>query len=92
MQNDILQQAMWWIGVVEIPVLVALFTLIWSVMRDLTNFRMEVARTYASAIQVRELEQRLTAHLLRIEAKLDTTALKAENLSAQAKFHEKGEM
>ena len=83
MTSDFLTSALWWISVVEIPALVGLFALILTVMRDLANFRLFVAQNYASFTQTRELEQRLTAHLLRIEAKLDTTALKAENLSAR---------
>ena len=83
MDTFLLQQIMGWISLVEIPVLGALFGMILSVMRDVAAFRVDVARTYASSTQVRELELRLTAHLLRIEAKLDSTALKAENLSAR---------
>ncbi len=83
MNDTFLDQARWWIGVVEIPALVALFTLVWANARDLANFRLDVAKNYASSLQVRELEQRLTAHLLRIEAKLDTTALKTESLSTR---------
>ncbi len=51
----------------------------------LGEFKLEVAQTYASQGDMRELEARLTAHLLRIEAKLDVTALKAE--AAKAKSH-----
>jgi hypothetical protein len=83
MDHDLIQGAMWWISIIEIPALIGLFTLIMGVMRELANFRIEVAKTYASSQQVRELEMRLTSHLLRIEAKLDRTALKAENLSAR---------
>lgn len=49
----------------------------------LNAFKLEVARNYASQKDLRDLEDRLTSHLLRIEAKLDTTALKAEALSAK---------
>lgn len=48
-------------------------------------FKLEVAKTYASHKDSRELEARITSHLLRIEAKLDTTALKAEALSAKTR-------
>ena len=40
-------------------------------------FKLEVAKTYASQKDLRALEVRLVDHLLRIEAKLDATALKA---------------
>ncbi len=45
-------------------------------------FKLEVARHYASHGDVRMLEKRLVEHLLRIESKLDQTALKAEGLLA----------
>ncbi len=46
-------------------------------------FKLEVAKTYASQRDLRALEGRLVAHLLRIETKLDKTALKTENLSGK---------
>ena len=53
-------------------------------LREALNaFKLEVAKTYASQSDLRDLEARLVAHLLRIEAKLDTTALKAEALGAK---------
>lgn len=55
--------------------------------RDALNaFKLEVAKTYASHRDLRDLEGRLVSHLLRIEAKLDTTALKAEAASAKSDF------
>lgn len=86
----------WWVTAVEIPALTSLFWLFWRnkaesdrsfiLMRgELTEFRVEVAKCYAQARDVRELENRLTSHLLRIEAKLDTTALKTESLNAKQK-------
>ncbi len=38
---------------------------------DLAAYKLEVARTYASLVHLKEVETRLTEHLLRIEAKLD---------------------
>ena len=49
----------------------------------LSSFKLEVAKHYAPASEMRELEDRIVAHLLRIEAKLDKTALKTEALQAQ---------
>lgn len=46
----------------------------------LSAFKLEVAKSYASVSDLRDLETRLVSHLLRIEAKLDTTALKTEGL------------
>ncbi|MGH1403618.1 MAG: hypothetical protein ACRBDL_05195 [Alphaproteobacteria bacterium] len=46
-------------------------------------FKLEVAKTYASQRDLRALEGRLVGHLLRIEKKLDQTALKAEATSVR---------
>jgi hypothetical protein len=46
-------------------------------------FKLEVAKTYASQTDLKSLEDRLVAHLLRIETKLDATALKAEAVRAK---------
>jgi hypothetical protein len=92
----------WWIACVEIPLISALFWMIWNAKQTqeesyrqvhamleartaqlreaLSSFKLEVARTYAQISDLRDLESRLTGHLLRIEAKLDQTALKAEGL------------
>ena len=53
----------------------------------LYGFKLEVAKSYASVSDMRELEGRLVSHLLRIEAKLDSTAMKAEALKG-ALYHE----
>lgn len=54
-----------------------------SQLRDaLGAFKLEVAKGYASIGDMRELEDRLVGHLLRIEAKLDRTAMKTEALRA----------
>ena len=54
-------------------------------LRDALNaFKLEVAKTYASQNDLRQTEERITEHLLRIESKLDQTALKAEALKARA--------
>lgn len=81
----------WWITAVELPVLSALFWLmhknkkesdkgIAALREGLMDFKLEVAKSYASITDVKDLEVRLVGHLLRIEAKLDRTALKAEAL------------
>ena len=55
-------------------------------MREaLAAFKLEVAKNYASITDLKELETRLVGHLLRIEAKLDTTAMKTEALHAERK-------
>jgi hypothetical protein len=48
-------------------------------------FKLEVAKTYASQTDLKALEDRLVSHLLRIETKLDATAIKAAELKAKEK-------
>jgi hypothetical protein len=48
----------------------------------LLAFKLEVAKSYATACDMKDLETRIVAHLLRIEAKLDKTALTAAELKA----------
>jgi hypothetical protein len=93
---------LWWVSVIDIPALTALFGLIWHVknkgeeavremhrlvdnrsmqLREaLSAHKLETAKSYARLSHVHALEDRLTRHLLRIEAKLDRTALKTEAL------------
>lgn len=40
---------------------------------SLSEFKLEVARTYVPLSLIRDVDRRLSAQLLRIEAKLDTT-------------------
>ncbi len=99
------EAALWWITVVEVPIISALFWMVWHFraetetriealrhqletrsqqLRDaLAAQRLEVARSYAQIVDMRDLERQLIDHLLRIEAKLDQTALKAEALRAK---------
>ena len=48
----------------------------------LSGFKLEVAKSYASVGDLKDLENRIVSHLLRIESKLDQTALKTEALKA----------
>jgi hypothetical protein len=95
----------WWITVIDLPILSALFWLNYKTRSDaedaidklyetleirssqlreaLSAFKLEVAKSYASVTDMRELEMRIVSHLLRIEDKLDRTALKTESLKAQ---------
>jgi hypothetical protein len=55
-----------------------------SQMREaLSAFKLEVAKTYAAISDLKDVESRLVGHLLRIESKLDVTALKTESLKAK---------
>lgn len=74
--------SLWWITAVEIPVLAGLFLLIWrqrqeqagaldALKDELAAFKLEVAKSYASTQALKDVEVRLTAHLVRIERKLD---------------------
>ena len=105
MQGITPDMILWWISVIEVPAMAALFALILKSRRDhdadldhirnimetrisqlresLGAHKLEVARSYASHNDVREIEKRVIAHLLRIEAKLDQTALKAEAMHAK---------
>ena len=96
------EEIIWWISVVDIPAMGALFWLIWRTRREaesaiqimrenaetrtaqmregLSAFKLEVARNYAARADMKELEERLVSHLLRIESKLEITALKTESL------------
>ncbi len=40
---------------------------------DLSEFKLEVTRTYVPQALIREVDRRLSAHMLRIEAKLDAS-------------------
>jgi hypothetical protein len=82
MDKNIMELFGWWIAVIELPILSALFWLIWNSRKEFENglmkinhalaeHRIHVARTYAETRDLRIIENRLTAHLLRIEAKLD---------------------
>lgn len=48
----------------------------------LAAFKLEAAKTYASIADMKDLEHRIVAHLLRIEAKLDRTAIATAELKA----------
>lgn len=73
----------WWITLFELPAIAAIASLFWrlrdrlvmditALRRELTDHRLEVAQLYASVDLLKETEKRLTSHLLRIEAKLDS--------------------
>jgi len=86
--NLVPDQLIWWITAVDVP-LVTAFVVSFNRMRQgldqqlgdlrdrFTTYKLEVAQNYASINHVKDLESRLIAHLLRIETKLDNTALKA---------------
>ncbi|MFA7277280.1 MAG: hypothetical protein WC043_10825 [Pseudobdellovibrionaceae bacterium] len=80
MPNTPLDLIGWWIAVIEIPVISALFWMLTRLRDELATHRIEVAKNYAQISEMRILENRLTSHLLRIEAKLDVTALKTERI------------
>lgn len=74
--------SLWWVTVVEIPALAGLFWLLWrqrleqsaavdALKDELADFKLEVAKSYASTQALKDAEVRLTAHLVRIERKLD---------------------
>lgn len=77
------ENLMWWLSAIQIPVLSGLFWMIWRLKNELSEYKIEVANHYARVSDVMQLETRLTSHLLRIEVKLDVTALKTEALNAR---------
>ena len=50
---------------------------------ELAAFKMEVARTYVPLSLIRDVDGRLTAHLIRIEQKLDEATRAAHSTAAQ---------
>ena len=50
---------------------------------DLSAFKLEVARTYVPLSLIRDVDQRLTQHLLRIEHKLDEATRSATIAAAR---------
>ncbi len=98
---------LWWITVIDIPALSALFWMIIRTRKEneisrqhiqellevrchqlreaLGAFKLEVAKSYASIGEMKDLEGRIVSHLLRIESKLDRTALKTEALKAKTR-------
>ena len=66
-----------WAGsAILVPVIGTLFV-------KIDKFRDELSHYYARQSHVQELEDRVTAHLLRIERKLDATSLQAAGLKAR---------
>ena len=49
---------------------------------DLTEFKLEVARTYVPLSLIRDLDSRLSLHLVRIEEKLDEVSRAATTAAA----------
>ena len=71
-----------WITMIEIPVFASLFSLLFKQRKDtenaigmckdaLSEFKIHVARNYVSASTLKDVENRLTEYLLRIEKKID---------------------
>ncbi len=71
-----------WMSAAVLPAISALFWWLWQLQSQLTqmendqasrlsDFKLDVAKNYASTQSLRETESRLVAHLNRIEAKLD---------------------
>lgn len=60
-----------WMEAAVIPALSAIFWWLWRLQSALAEFKLDVAKNYASNQSLREVENRLVAHLNRIEAKID---------------------
>jgi hypothetical protein len=103
MEEIIPRTVLWWLVTVDMPIAAGVLVMISRMRREfeqtlqqintaIHDHKLEVARAYAPLNHVRDLEQRLVAHLLRIESKLDNTALKTQTvLAAQHNLNFKGE-
>ena len=98
----------WWISVIEVPVVAALFRMIYMLKQDIQNridrgderdseavarardelaeFKLEVARTYVPLSLIRDVDRRLSQHLLRIEAKIE----EGSRLGAAPRLRDRG--
>ncbi len=72
-----------WVTLIEVPIFVAIFKMIFkekaerqSIKDALADFKLHVARNYVSITYLKDIESRLTNHLLRIEQKLDEVTKK----------------
>lgn len=84
--DDFLQGGiLWWVTAIELPALAGLLALVLKLRDAHAQEKIDAVRSFASVASMKELEQRLVSHLLRIEAKLDTTALKTEALARRAR-------
>ncbi len=81
METILSSGVLWWITAIELPALAGLLALYMKLRDAVVAEKLEAMRVFSTVSSVREIEQRLTSHLLRIEAKLDTTALKTESLA-----------
>ena len=80
----------WWITVVELPLILGAYGLILkrgrdfdrelaSLSRDLQDYKLAAAQTFASIGYLKDVENRLTAHLDAIEKKLDRLIFSKRN-------------
>ncbi|MFT6582067.1 MAG: hypothetical protein ACKVKG_01060 [Alphaproteobacteria bacterium] len=92
-----------WLAMIELPVLGAMFWLVWRTRRDgeialseqrrglegglgrlrddVAAYKLDVAKGYASIQLLKDVERRLTRHLVRIETKLDRRSQHQEDHS-----------
>jgi len=70
---------MWLLTAVQLPALAGLFWMVQHLREQVAAYKLEVARTYASLVHLKDVETRLTEHLVRIEAKLDRVATGARS-------------
>ncbi len=91
--EDMFQPIIWWVAVVDIPIIGSLVLMILHSRKDqnmrydairriidqshdelwqsVSDFKLVVAKSYASNDDLKDVEHRLIAHLLRIESKLE---------------------
>lgn len=72
-----------WVTLIEVPLFIAIFKMFFkervehqNIKDALAEFKLHVARNYVSTTYLKDIENRLTNHLLRIEQKLDDATKK----------------
>ncbi len=79
-----------WLAMIEIPIFAGLFRLLMKNKKEadtglrlqqdvLSEFKLYAARNYVSIACLKDVENRLTEHLLRIEDKLDKRSFANDN-------------
>ena len=71
MADDWLQTAVNMVGGVAAAAVAFLYKENKATSKDLADFKVTVAKEYATTVAVREVKEELVGHLLRIEEKLD---------------------
>ena len=80
----------WWVTVVELPLILGAYVLIWrrgvdldrrltELNKDLQDYKLAATQEFAAVGYLKAVERRLTDHLMKIEEKLDNLILGRSN-------------